>query len=67
MKVKDILSLKRGSWVSLRDGRKGVYNDFSPKCCEEGYPCVIVNVPNGGDDPYSHNEKFHPGQIKSAP
>jgi hypothetical protein len=63
MKVKDILGLKRGSWVSLRDGRTGVYNDFVPKDCEDGYPSVIVNVHNEGDS-YSHDERFYPNQVK---
>lgn len=70
MKFKEAEALKSGDWVLMRDGRKGVFQNFIPNRVGEKYPPVIINFLTDPppDKPwekewYSHNEAWWPASI----
>uniref|UniRef100_A0A6M3L4P8 Uncharacterized protein n=1 Tax=viral metagenome TaxID=1070528 RepID=A0A6M3L4P8_9ZZZZ len=67
MKKKDLLALKRGAHVTLRDGRTGIFYEYLEIEESYDYPPVILGVIDEYDNsgrPYEwHEERLYPAQI----
>jgi len=61
MKIKDLQNLDTGTWVELRDGRKGRIQNIVPNPLQ-----AIVNVKPEDDYPYGKDVLVYPAQIKGT-